>query len=207
MCHHFFLKANALHLKEYLQAQNSLDCSFPDVGFFPLAEVPILRCNQQGERELISSQWGLLPFWWKSSPRHKTRKAFQRMTFNARSETIDEKPTYREAFKSRRCIIPASQFVEKGELFEVASQPLMLLAGLWEQWSFENEQINSCTILTTNANPLVARYHPRKRMPVILPDERAVETWLSPDIVSRAPLEHLFLPFPENEMTHHPIAQ
>lgn len=205
MCHHFFLKSQQEKLKVFFEAENSQLDSFPSAGFFPLSAIPILRQNREGKRELISVQWGLLPFWWKPSQRQKTRKVFQRMTFNARSETVDEKPTYREAFKTRRCVIPASSFIEAGELFEIKQKPLMFFAGLWEQWTGQDEQIISCTILTINANPLIGRYHPKNRMPVILPDEHAVRTWLSPDIVSRERLKHLLLPFPEEEMKHRPL--
>jgi len=202
MCHHFFLKMQADSLKEFLQAQYVSLTAFAADGFFPLSEIPILRSNSSQQRELLTVQWGLLPFWWNSSPKQKSHKAFQRKTFNARSETVDIKPTFREAFKMRRCIIPATMFVEGGELFELADSPLMLLAGLWESWSDDEQQIESCTILTTNANRLVARYHPKQRMPVILPNENALETWLNPDFQTRQPLEHLFLPLAEDKFTH-----
>ncbi len=205
MCHHFFLKMQAESLKEFLHAQYASLTAFSADGFFPLSEIPILRNNSSQQRELIAVQWGLLPFWWKRSPKQKSHKVFQRKTFNARSETVDIKPTFRKAFKTRRCIIPATTFVEAGELFELTNSPLMLFAGLWESWSSDDEQIESCTILTTNANRLIASYHPKQRMPVILPDENAIETWLNPDLQTRQPLEHLFLPLAEDKFTHRPM--
>ncbi len=205
MCHHFFLKMQQESLKEFLQAQYAHLHALAVNGFYPLAEIPILRKNADQQRELISAQWGLLPFWWKSSPREKNRQAFQRKTFNARCETVDVKPTFRDAFKLRRCVIPATMFVEAGESFELTDSPLMLFAGLWESWSENGQQIESCTVLTTKANRLIAQYHPKQRMPVILPDENGVETWLDPARQTRQQLEHLFEPLPENRFTHRPL--
>ena len=204
MCHHFFLKMRQQTLKEVLQAQYAKLATFDENGFFPLSEIPLLRHNSSEQRELVTAQWGLLPFWWKSSPGQKSRTAFQRKTFNARSETVDIKPTFREAFKRRRCVIPATMFVEAGQLFKLADSPLMLFAGLWEKWSDGEEQVESCTILTTHANPLIARYHPKQRMPVILPDDNAVQAWLNPDLTTREPLEHLFIPLNEEKFIRKP---
>ncbi len=196
------MKMQQESLQEFLQVQYANLTAFAAEGFFPLSDIPLLRNNSRHERELVTAQWGLLPFWWKSSLKQNSRKVFQRKTFNARSETVDTKPTFREAFRSRRCVIPATMFVEGGELFELIDSPVMLLAGLWESWADENGQVESCTVLTTNANRLIARYHPKRRMPVILPNEYALETWLSPDLTTRQPLEHLFLPVAEDKFSH-----
>lgn len=204
MCHTFNASLNTTDLIDWLEIVINRTQGDHHSSYFPLSFIPAIRLNQSGERELVSLQWGLLPFWWKPNARQKSAKAFQRMTFNARSETIHEKPTYREAFKKRRCVIPASNFYEGGQLFRRTDAEFLCLAGLWEQWKSPDgeETIESCTIVTTEANSLVEIYHPKKRMPVILEDQDAITRWLSPDLVERESLESLMQPFPADRMSH-----
>jgi putative SOS response-associated peptidase YedK len=113
-------------------------------------------------------RWGLIPSWAKDvSVGYKM--------INARAETIEEKPSFRVAFQRRRCLIPADGFyewkIEDGHkypyLFTLKDRKPFTFAGLWETWrSQEGGEINSCTIITTEPNSLVAQYH--NRMPVIL---------------------------------------
>lgn len=115
-------------------------------------------------------RWGLVPGWAEDP------KVGYKM-FNARAETIAEKPSFRVPFKQRRCLIPADGFYEwKAEggkkypfLFTLKDKTMFTFAGLWETWrSKEGEVVNSCTIITTEPNSLVAQYH--DRMPVIFAD-------------------------------------
>jgi putative SOS response-associated peptidase YedK len=120
------------------------------------------------DRNVKMFRWGLIPSWAKDvSVGYKM--------INARAETIDEKPSFRVAFQRRRCLIPADGFyewkIEDGHkypyLFTLKDRKPFTFAGLWETWrSQEGGEINSCTIITTEPNSLVAQYH--NRMPVIL---------------------------------------
>ena len=108
----------------------------PRYNIAPTTSVDVVRTGEQG-RELVSMRWGLVPFFWK-----KTLKELP-ATFNARAETVAEKPMFRDCFRKRRCIIPASGFFEwtggKGSkqphLFTAADgSPLLAFAGLWDRW-------------------------------------------------------------------------
>jgi putative SOS response-associated peptidase YedK len=192
MCNRFTQKTDPREFTERLRLTEIRADLSDQRDRYPLLDVAIARLNEQGGRELVACQWGLLPRWWKPSEKSKSRKSFQRMTFNARSETVDTKPSYRDAFRRRRCLIPASQFYEHGYYFNLPHAPLFAFAGLWETWQGDGEMIESCTILTTEANPLVAEVHPKKRMPVILDGETAFAEWLNPSVATRGPLEKLF---------------
>ncbi|CAK9067003.1 SOS response-associated protein yoqW [Durusdinium trenchii] len=167
---------------------------------YPLYDIAVVRLNESGERELVPMQWGLLPSWWKPSKKTKSRKSFQRMTYNARSETIDTKPSYRHAFKRNRVLIPATQFYEHGFYFRLARSPLFAIAGLAEHWSDGTETVDSCTMVTTEANEMVGKVHPRKRMPVILDSEAACARWLNPELTQRGSLDELFVPYDDGLM-------
>lgn len=157
-----------------------------------------------GERELAFLQWGLIPSWSKDS------KIGSRM-INARSETVAEKPSFRAAFKRRRCLIPADGFYEWQRQGD-RKQPVYIrsrdgapfaLAGLWETWhSADGSIIDSCTILTTKPNELMEPIH--NRMPVILepPD---YSTWLHPGDNPNVAL-HLLRPYPAEKMAAYPVS-
>jgi len=209
MCHRFNQKASLATVGGTLQAEHVRTTFAQQKDLFPLADIPIVRLDEQGDRELVTCSWGLLPFWWKPSGRQKTHRSFQRMTFNARGETVHEKPTFRAAFKTRRCLIAWTEFFEHGWYFSLrtdnaADQPVSAFAGLWESWTCHEtgEHIESCTIVTTAANRLLEQYHPKKRMPVILADEDACRRWLSPDTVERQAMEDLFHPLDTDLMEH-----
>lgn len=204
MCNRFTQKADPREFTERLRLHAVHVEAFPDRDLYPLFETAVVRPNSQGERELVACQWGLLPSWWKPNQRSKSRKSFQRQTFNARSETVDTKPTFRTAFRQRRVLIPATRFFEHGFYFSLTDTPVFAFAGLAERWVGDEETVDSCTILTTEANALVAEVHPRKRMPVILDNEADFAQWLNPHITTRAPLEHLFEPYDADRMDQTP---
>jgi putative SOS response-associated peptidase YedK len=147
----------------------------------PTQEAPVIRVNAAGGREVAMLRWGLVPSW------SKDPAAGNRM-INARSETAAEKPYFRSAFRSRRCVVPATGFFEwKGEpgrkqpfAITAADQPLFGFAGLWETWHDKSKPeapaLETFTILTTGPNEAVAAIH--DRMPVILPADR-VQDWLT----------------------------
>lgn len=145
----------------------------------PTQEVPVVTERQDGSRELSYMRWGLIPHWVKDPA------DFKNTLFNARSESAAEKPSFRDAMKSGRCILPASGFYEwKGEggskqpyyIQRQDGQP-MAFAGLYSAWTKGDKPLMSCTILTTDATgPIKALHH---RVPVILePDEW--DRWMDP---------------------------
>jgi putative SOS response-associated peptidase YedK len=179
--------------------------------FFPNQQVPIVRLNTEGVRESVAVKWGILPRWWKSEP-----KEFKGSTFNAQAETIDEKASFREAFKTQRCLLPVSSFFEwhhtennKKIKYQIGlkDQPLFAFAGVWERWERQDKVIESCTLLTTIPNDLMREVHNNKpRMPVII-DKEDFELWLDPSITKRERLEPLFAPYPEQKMVARPYVQ
>ncbi|HYC38408.1 MAG TPA: SOS response-associated peptidase [Usitatibacter sp.] len=146
----------------------------------PTQVAPVVRVGRDGARELAMLRWGLVPPW------AGDLKAGTRM-INARAEGIETRPAFREAVKARRCIVPATGFYEwQGEpgrkqpyAITVPGEKLFAFAGLWESWRPRGEKgaepVQTFTIVTTDANPQVARIH--DRMPVILPPE-AIDIWL-----------------------------
>jgi putative SOS response-associated peptidase YedK len=157
-------------------------------------------------REMIFLKWGLVPSWAKDT-------STGAKLINARAETVEEKPSFREAFRRRRCLIPADGFYEwKREgsrkqpyFFRLKDERPFGFAGLWDRWEGEGGQvINSCTILTTEANELLRPVH--DRMPVILHPED-YEMWLEGGERERPLLRELLRPYPEGEMIGHPVSK
>lgn len=168
-----------------------------------LAVVP-----NNGEQRLDFFSWGLVPFWAKD-PSIGSRM------INARAETLAEKPSFRNAYKRRRCLVLADGFYEwQAVPGEKAKQPMYIrmqdgepfaFAGLWEDWqSADGSQILSCTIITTQPNELVRPIH--NRMPVILPAE-AYPDWLAPGEVPASQLNHLLNPYPSERMQAYPVSR
>jgi putative SOS response-associated peptidase YedK len=131
--------------------------------------------------------------------------------FNARAETIAERPMFRSAYKSQRCIVPISEFYEWRKpdkqpfAFGMADGSIMALAGLWERWkSPQGEIVQSFTIVTTTPNALMIGVH--DRMPVILgPHEWPA--WLDETLTTPAQLNAIFAPFPSGLMTSWPVSE
>jgi putative SOS response-associated peptidase YedK len=152
----------------------------PRYNIAPSQPVLVVRQDISGHRELAPIGWGLIPSWAKDP-------SLGHSLINARAETVAEKPSFRSAYRHRRCIIPASGFYEWLPVGESKQpwyikgsedQPLSL-AGLWEHWkSPDGSVIETCTIITTNANELMAPLH--DRMPVIFPLE-SIAAWLEPN--------------------------
>ena len=119
------------------------------------------RSDQSGP-EASLMLWGLIPGWLKD-PSKGPRP------FNARAETVAEKPSFRGAWRHRRCLLPASCFFEKGCAIRRIDRHCFWLAGLWERWlGSDGSEVDTCTILTTVANALIRPLH--HRMPVLIPD-------------------------------------
>jgi putative SOS response-associated peptidase YedK len=137
--------------------------------------------GQNNKLQLVPMRWGLVPFWWS-----KPLKELKLATFNARAETVAEKPFFREAFKRNRCLIPVSGYYEwqdtpsgKQPWYFTArnGSPALTIAGLWDEWrdKANGETLKSCTMIITEPNEFVAEVH--DRMPVLL-TEQEFEPWL-----------------------------
>ena len=159
-------------------------------------------------REAAELQWGLVPSWAKDV-------TIGNRMINARSETAATKPSFRSAFKRRRCLIPADGFYEWRKQDDGSRQPWFIhqpadepfgFAGLWESWTSKEDPkmaLETCTILTTTANADLVSLH--DRMPVILPFEQHA-TWLS-DAASPGQLQDLMKPLPDGSLIRHPVSQ
>ncbi len=177
MCGRFTLNVTSSKLTEYFDLTGDLDFS-PSWNIAPFSQINPIVADESGSKHLKSMRWGLIPSWAKD-------ETIGNKLINARSETIAEKPSFRSAFKRRRCLIPASGFYEwKTEnvikqpwyISLVSGEP-MAFAGLWETWnSKEGEGIESCCIITTAANSFMEPIH--DRMPATLNPEQW-PLWLS----------------------------
>jgi putative SOS response-associated peptidase YedK len=157
----------------------------PRYNVAPTDEMPIGRRSKDGGRELATMRWGLIPYWAKD-------KSIGYRTINARADSLELKPAFRDAYRKRRCLVLADGFYEwrrEGK----AKQPFLIrlktgqpfaFAGLWEFWvSPAQEEVRSFTIITTDPNELVAPLH--NRMPAIL-DPEVYDLWLDPRLPLRA---------------------
>ena len=174
----------------------------------PTVVHPKVSAQSPGEseqRQFLSLRWGLIPSWAKDP-------AIGARLINARSETVTEKPSFRAAFRQRRCLVLADGFYE-WQRQERKKQPFYFrlqdgqpfaFAGLWERWKAPNgEAMESCTILTTEANELLRPIH--DRMPVIL-DPKDYELWLDPEVQKPEPLQQLLRPYRSEAMTTYPVS-
>lgn len=171
----------------------------PRFNIAPSQPLGVICADLQASRTYRLMLWGLIPPWAKE-------KSSKRL-INARAETAHEKPSFRAAFKRRRCLIPANGFYEwqsqkQGKqpfYFHLPNHQLFAFAGLWDTW----EDIQTCTILTTTANEILQPIH--TRMPVIL-DPGQYITWLDP-ATKMEDLRSLLQPYPADPMQAYPVSQ
>ena len=176
----------------------------PNYNVAPTQEVAAVLA-EGGERRLELLRWGLIPSW-ADDPGIGSRM------INARAETAPEKPSFRRAFRERRCLIPADGFYE-WKRTDGAKQPYYIrmrkgrpfaFAGLWETWNDDGgPELRSCAILTTAPNALAGEIH--DRMPVILPAS-SYDAWLDPG-AEKEELVALLAPYPEAEMEAYPVSR
>lgn len=168
----------------------------------PTQRIPVLVPSEEGEAWRIDAfRWGLVPSWAKD-------RNMKQNLFNARGETLAEKPSFRAAFKKRRCLVPATGFYEwagpKGSrrtyyIQRKDGQPL-IFAGLWERWQGAPDEpaLYSFTIVTTAANAEMSEFH--HRMPVVL-DPEGQERWMDAGCVDPAALQNLLVPMPDESLS------
>jgi putative SOS response-associated peptidase YedK len=171
----------------------------------PSQQVAVIRSIADGHNRLDFLRWGLIPSWAKN-PSIGSRM------INAKCETVHEKPAFRHAIKFRRCVVVGSGFFEwlqegkrKVPLYvRLKDGSPMCFAGIWEHWkSPEGELIESCSILTTTSNSLVAPLH--DRMPVLL-HRKSFPLWLDREITDPEKLKNLYQPYPSDLMEMYPVS-
>jgi putative SOS response-associated peptidase YedK len=199
MCGRYTLRTNlSLALRQFGLPYDGPH--LPRYNVAPTQSVPAVRLNSAGQRELAMLHWGLIPSWAKDA-----KIAYS--TLNARADTVATKPAFRTAYKSRRCLVIADGFYEwlrEGKsklpfLYEVDGGKPFAFAGLWESWrdpGKPTQPLESCTIITTDANELARPIH--DRMPVII-DPADYDAWLHGE---RIPL----VPFDPGRMTVRPVS-
>lgn len=199
MCGRFALTAPADTITEIFQVDVLPDV-LPRYNVAPTTQVPVVL-ERDGIRQMARFRWGLIPSWSKD-------KKIAYKTINARGETAATKPAFRSAFKRRRCLILADGFYEWKRLSKSHKIPHLIqladgrpfgMAGLWERWVDKetDEEIFSCSIVTTGPNELMQGIH--DRMPVILP-EAHWGTWLDERNHDKDQLQELLTAYPADQM-------
>lgn len=198
MCGRFVLLTDLSVITETFNIQD-VACEYrPGNNISPGQQIAaVIRKDDQNS--LVNFSWGLIPSWAKDP-------SIGNKMFNARAETISEKPSFKNAFKKRRCLIVADGFYEWQKLgnvkipfyFYLKSGKPFGFAGLYETWtSPDQKQLNTCTIITTEPNELIKPIH--DRMPVIVP--RGCEAlWIDPENENQKELLYLLKPYPSEEM-------
>ena len=176
----------------------------PRYNAAPTQDMPVVRVASGGGREVAMMRWGLVPSWSRAGQ-------MKSVLINARSETVAQKPAFRDAFRRRRCLVPADGFFEWKHhgrdrlpwLFQPNDGGPFCFAGLWETWSGGDAGVlESFTIMTTTPNDVLAEFH--DRMPVILPPP-AQETWLAAD-ASEQSLVSVLKPLPDRSLHARPVS-
>lgn len=210
MCGRFVLRASPEQMAELFDLPDApyLEARYNIAPTQPVAVVRINPASRQ--REWALTLWGLIPSWAKDP-------SIGQKMINARADGVAEKPSFRAAFKRRRCLVPASGFYEwkktangkEPHFITSADGRPLAFAGLWETWAGgEGGELQTCTILTTDANALVSSLH--DRMPVIVAPED-YSLWLgsggddSPAYLSQ--LQHLLRPYPADLMSEYAVSK
>ncbi len=213
MCGRFTLNADAKKLAESFVGFTPPKEYSPRFNIAPSQPVAVVANN--GQNQIDFFRWGLIPSWAKDP------KIGNRM-INARSETLAQKPSFRVAYRRRRCLILTDGFYEwhpplssppgggkrrgaKTPMYiQLESQEPFAFAGLWEYWqSPHGDEVLSCTIITTPPNELMEKIH--NRMPVILPPKYYPQ-WLDPAEQKPEQLQGLLKPYPAQQMTAYPVS-
>ncbi|MGD1847219.1 MAG: SOS response-associated peptidase [Salibacteraceae bacterium] len=202
MCGRYSISKSTQQLIEQFDAIFEEDFA-PNFNAAPSQLLPVLRQSDQRYFELL--RWGLIPFWAKDH-----RIGYKMI--NARSETVAEKPAFRNLLPHNRCIVPAEGYYEwkptaSGKVphyIHLKSTGVFGMAGLWTTWKNKEQQpVHSFTILTCAANPEVTHIH--DRMPVILPPEQQ-RLWLDPDL-PLSQLNELMVSFPGDAMDYYTVSK
>ena len=211
MCGRFTLRASPAEVARRFDLEEgatgeALAQRGPRYNIAPGQEVAVVRAAPDAAGRVLEwRRWGLVPRWAEDP-------SIGHRMINARAETAAERPAFREAFRRRRCIVPADSFYEwagsdRGrQPYRIArvDGDLFGIAGLFETWrGAGGEVLDSCTLLTVAANRVVGRLH--DRMPVLLEPD-AYAAWLDPTLEDRGVLAGLLAPCPDERLTLHPVS-
>jgi putative SOS response-associated peptidase YedK len=206
VCGRYRLSRRKQIVEEYFDSVSGEEDWAPRYNIAPTQSVPVIRQNpKEPIRELSLMRWGLIPSW------SKDPSGAARM-INARAETASTKPAFRDALKSRRCLIPADGFYEWSRTgttkqpycFVVNEGELFAFAGLWDRWKDPSGNwIKTCSILTTIPNAVTTAVH--DRMPVIL-DPDSYDLWLDPGMTNVAAASELLKPCDARLMRCYPVS-
>ncbi len=208
MCGRYSQSQSAEIIAQAFQVDN-VPTLKPRYNIAPTQSVPtVLQTSASTNRQFKMLHWGLIPSW------AKDQKMGARL-INARAETVAEKPAFRSAFKQRRCLVLADGFYEwQQQENNKQKQPFYFcyqdgrpfaFAGLWEHWEdATGEEIESCSLLTTEPNELMSTIH--NRMPVIL-EPKDYDLWLDPEVKKPELLQPLLRPYVSEEMTAYPVSK
>lgn len=205
MCGRFSQTATPEIIAEQFQVQEP-PLFQPRYNIAPSQDIAAIRIESEtSTRKLVMLRWGLIPSWAKDPK-------IGHQCINAKAETVAEKPSFRSAFKTRRCLVVATGFYE-WQVQGARKQPMWIglrsrrpfaFAGLWEHWKpAEGEPIDTCTIITTEPNDLMAPIH--NRMPVILAPT-SYDQWLDPTFQKIDSLNGLLRPYPSEELMAYPVS-
>ena len=207
MCGRFVGYRSLDELKGFFPIDKSACDAISNYNVAPSQEI-LAIAKYEGENWLVKFHWGLVPFWAKDI-------RIGNRLINARSESIAEKPSFRDAFKKRRCLIIADGFYEwKGE--KGRKQPMFItspdhkpfaFAGLWETWNKKDDQdsiYKSCTIITTQASESIRDIH--HRMPVIIKPP-SYEAWLDPGNQDLGELDRILKNEVVTELVSYPVSK
>jgi len=212
MCFHYSLTQAVTAIEQQLDMEPSPPLPpvyHADAFVFP--EQPVVLRAEGLHTRLI--RWGLIPHWVKSREEADTLRT---LTLNARAETVFDKPSFRASIAARRCLVPADGFFEWMEVsgkkyphyISRKDRAVFALGGIWSAWTdpLTGEWIPTFSLLTTAANPMMARIHNRKqRMPVVVPPSRYAE-WLSPALDQPA-IRSFFAPYSDEPWQAHTVSR
>ncbi len=211
MCGRFTSTTPTSDLADFFDAETDLPDDDENFNVTPTSDIRVVHEDENGQRRLDLMFWGLVPSW-AESPAMGSR------LINARSETVAVKPSFRSAFRRRRCIIPVDGFYEWVQVPErKKKQPVYIsardgkplaFAGLWETWRSKDDpsshnELRSCSIITGPPNDLIAPLH--DRMPMILPREDW-SRWLNSATNHIEDLQSLLQPAPEAWLQWWPVS-
>jgi putative SOS response-associated peptidase YedK len=201
MCGRFQLSVKGRHISERFNVEVFDEFYKPNYNCAPSQNLPVITNTDSGQ--LSYFKWGLIPFWAKDP------KIGYKM-INTRAESIAEKPSFRNAFKKRRCLVPANGFYEWRKdpnktpfrIF-IKNEEIFAMAGIWETWKDgKGNPVHSFSIVTTAPNSLMESIH--NRMPVILPPDKEAQ-WL--EETDETKLHELLKPFDQQPMEAYPISK
>ena len=204
MCGRFTQKYTWREVRDFLDLLGPAQNLQPRYNLAPTQDAFVVRADEKRKRFGSMMRWGLIPPWAKDLK-------IGYSTINARADTVDTKPSFRSAFKKRRCLVPTDGFYEwkkqdggkQPYRITLKDEGIFAFAGLWELWKGE-EEIESFTVIVTDANDFLRPIH--DRMPVIL-EPADYDIWLDGEVQSVETLKDLLKPYPTEKMTAYPVSK